>query len=143
MTGDAEDLGAGVLRPADRAPPRGAAAQDGRRHRDGLDIVDRRRAAIDADRGGEWRLQPRLALLALQALEQRGLLAADIGAGAAMQVDVVVPARAAGILADQPGGIGLVDRDLDVRGFVEELAADVDVAGVGAHGEAGHQAVSI
>ena len=55
-----------------------------------LDVVDRRRAAIEAHIGREWRLQPRHALLALEALEQRRLLAADIGAGAVMDVDVEV-----------------------------------------------------
>ena len=33
VAGDAEDLGAGVLRPADAGEPRGAAAQDGRHRR--------------------------------------------------------------------------------------------------------------
>ena len=36
-----------------------------------LDVVDRRRAAIEPDRRRERRLQPRQALLALEALEQR------------------------------------------------------------------------
>ena len=49
-----------------------------------LDVVDRGRAAIEADIGRERRLQPRLALLAFEAFEQRRLLAADIGAGAVM-----------------------------------------------------------
>ena len=71
VAGDAEDLGAGVVRPADAGEPGGAAAQDGRRDRDGLDIVDRGRAAIEPDRRRERRLQARLALLALEAFEQR------------------------------------------------------------------------
>ena len=41
-------------------------------------------AAIEADIGRERRLQPRLALLAFEAFEQRRFLAADIGAGAVM-----------------------------------------------------------
>ncbi len=67
-----------------------------------LDIVDRGRAAIEADIGREWRLQPRLALLALEAFEQRCLFAADIGAGAVMDVDVEVLAVVV-VLADQLG----------------------------------------
>src|SRR6185437_15062309 len=35
-------------------------------------------ASIEPDIGGEWRLEPRLALLAFQAFEQRGFFAADI-----------------------------------------------------------------
>ena len=50
-----------------------------------------------------------MALLALQAFEQRRLLAADIGAGAVMDVDVEVPAVHV-VLADQARLIGLVDR---------------------------------
>ena len=115
VAGDAEQLGAGVLRPAERREPGGAAPQDGRRDRDRLDVVDRGRAAVEADRRRERRLQARLALLAFEALEQRRLLAADIGAGAAMQVDVEIVARAAGVLADQAGLVGLVDRVLQMR----------------------------
>ncbi len=57
-----------------------------------FDVVDRRRAAVEADIGRERRLQPRLALLAFEAFQQRRLLAADIGAGAVMDVDVEVVA---------------------------------------------------
>ena len=49
-----------------------------------FDVVDRGRAAIEADIGRERRLQPRQALLAFEAFEQRGFFAADIGAGAVM-----------------------------------------------------------
>ena len=111
MAREAIDLSAGVTRPANAGKPSGTAPQNRRHHRDRLDVVDRRRAAVEADLRREWRLQARLALLALQALEQRGLLAADVGAGAAMEVDVVVPPRPAGVLADQPGGIGFRSRE--------------------------------
>ena len=112
MAGDAEDFCPGVARTADRREPRRAALQDRRRDGDRLDIVDRRRAAVEADLRRERGLQARLALLALEAFEQPGFLAADIGAGAAVQVHVDVVARAAGVLADQPGVVGLVDRGL-------------------------------
>ena len=62
--------------------------------------------------GRERRLQPRHALLAFQAFQQPGFLAADIGAGAAMQNDIEIPAGAAGVLADQPGRVGFLDRRL-------------------------------
>jgi hypothetical protein len=95
-----------------RREPVGAAAQDGRRDGDRLDVVDRRRAAVEADVGRERRLQARLALLAFEAFEQRGLLAADVGAGAVDARRGRSPSRAARVLADQPGVIGLVDRRL-------------------------------
>ena len=63
-------------------------AQDIGHHRDRLDVVDRGRAAVEADIGGKRRLQARLALLAFETFQQRRLLAADIGAGAVMHDDM-------------------------------------------------------
>ena len=111
VAGDAEELGAGIVGRAEAREPGRAAAQDGRRDGDRLDVVDRRRAAIEADIGRERRLHPRHALLALERLEHRGLFAADIGAGAVMDVEIERPAVDV-VLADQPGLIGLVDRRL-------------------------------
>ena len=108
MAGDLEQLGAGVLLAPEAGEPLRAAAEDGRDDRDALDIVDRGRAAIEASRPGR-RLQTR-ARLALQAFEHRRLFAADIGAGAAVDEQVEVVARARGILAEQAGVIGLGNR---------------------------------
>ena len=92
-------------KPANQAAPRrrmvGTTAID-------LDIVDRGRAAVEAGAGRERRLQARLALLALEALEHRRLFAADIGAGAAMDEQVEIVARFGGVLAEQAGVIGLL-----------------------------------
>ena len=107
VAGNAEQLGAGVVRPADAANQAAPRRMMSGRPRDGLDVVDRGRAAVEADIGRERRLEPRHALLAFQAFQQRGLLAADIGAGAVVDVEVEVEARAAGVLADQPGLVGL------------------------------------
>ena len=68
-----------------------------------------------------------------------GLFAADIGAGAVMDVDVERPAVDV-VLADQPGLVGLVDRRLQALALEDVFAAHVDVGGVGAHREAGDQA---
>src|SRR5206468_5355323 len=84
-------------------------------------------------------LEARHALLAFQAFEERGFLAADISARSAMQVDLVIPAGAASVFANETRLVGLVDRELHVRGFVVELAANIDVAGVGTHREAGDE----
>ena len=56
-----------------------------------------------------------------------------------VDVEIEVPAVDV-VLADQLGLIGLVDRGLQALALADELAADVDVAGVRAHGEAGDQA---
>jgi len=63
-----------VLAP-EAGEPVGAAAQDGGRDGHRLHVGHRGRAAVQAHVGREGRLEPRLALLALQALDQRGLLA--------------------------------------------------------------------
>ena len=122
-----------------RGEPRRAAPQDVGRDRDGLDVVDGGRAAVEADIGREWRLQPRLALLAFEAFQQRGLFAADIGAGAVCDIDVERPAVDV-VLADQLGLIGLIDRGLQMLALADEFAAHIDVAGMRAHREACEQA---
>jgi hypothetical protein len=93
--------------------------------RDALYIVDRGRAAIEARAGREWRLETRLALLALEAFEHRGLFAADVSARAAMHEDVEVIAGLAGVLADQAGLIGLLNSGLEDLGFIDIFAADM------------------
>ena len=104
-----------------------------------FDVVDGRRAAVEAHIGRERRLQPRQALLALEAFEQRRLLAADIGAGAV--VDVAVERVAVDVvLADQPRLVGLVDGALQRLALADVFAADVDVGGVRPHGEGGDEA---
>ena len=139
VAGNAEQLRAGVVRPADAGEPRGAAPHDVGHDRDALDVVDRGRAAVEAHVGRERRLQPRLALLAFEALQQRHLLAADVGAGAVMDVEVEVVAVDV-VLADELGLIGLVDRGLQVLALADEFAAHVDVARAAIHRAAGDQA---
>jgi hypothetical protein len=85
MAGDAVELGAGIVRPADAGEPGGAAPHDVWHLGDGLDIVDGGGAAIEPHIRRERRLEPRHALLAFEAFQQRRLLAADIGAGAVVQ----------------------------------------------------------
>ena len=135
MPRNAEQLGPGILRPPQRREPRGPAPQNRRRHRDALDVVHRGRAPVKPHGSRKWRLQPRHPLLALKALDQRGFLAANIGPGAAMQIAVEIPPGAAGILADQSGLVGLVDRRLQGHCLVVEFAADIDVAGMRPHRE--------
>ena len=136
---DAEELGAGVVLAAEAGEPARPAPQDRRRHGDRLDVVHGRRAAVEADIGRERRLQARLALLALEALEQRRFLAADIGAGAVVDDDVEVPpALVAG--AQEPRIVAFVDCRLERLALADVFAADVDVGVVGAHREAGDDA---
>ena len=138
MAREAEELGAGVVGAAERGEPGGAAAQNVGDDGDGLDIVDRGRCAIEPDIGGEWRFEPRHAFLAFEALEQRRLLAADIGARPVMQIELEVPAVDI-VLADQLGVIGLVDRRLQDLALADEFTANIDVGDMRPHGEGGQE----
>ena len=53
-------------------------------------------------------------LLSLEGFDEGGFLSADIGAGAAMQIDVKVVSAAAGVLPDQSGSVCFGDGDLSV-----------------------------
>ena len=139
VTRDAEELGAGVALAPERVEPRRAPPADGRRDRDRFHVGHGRGTAEEADGGGEGRLQPWLARLALERLDERRFLAAHVGAHAAVDEDVEVVARAARVLADEPGLVGFLDGALEDGGFVVELAADVDVGGAAVHGPAGDE----
>ena len=139
VAGNAKQFGPGIVRPANRGKPRRAAPHDVRHHGNGLDVVDRGRTTIKPNVGGKRRLQPRLAFLAFEAFQQRGFLAADVGPGAVVDVEVEIPAMDV-VLADQLGVVGLVDCGLQALALADEFAAHVDVAGMRAHGAAGDQA---
>ena len=108
VTGDVEQLGAGVPRPSERREPSSAAAANIRRDGHCFDVGDGGGAAEDAHVGGERRLQPRLALLALQTLDQGRFLAADVGACAPVDEHVEVVAAAAGVLSEKSFVISLI-----------------------------------
>ena len=139
VAGNVEKLGAGVVGFAQAGEPFGAAAQDRRGNSDGFDVVDRRRAAIEADVGGEWWFQARLAFFALQAFDQGRFLAADVSPHAPVDVKIELVAGLARVVADQAGVVGFVDGPLQGLGLTEKLAADVTVGGMSAHGQRGHQ----
>src|SRR5207244_1882321 len=82
----------------------------------------------------QWRLQPRHALLALEAFQQRRLFTADIGTCAMRHIEVERPAVDV-LLADQLRLIGLSDGGLQMLAFPDEFATDIDVAGMRAHRE--------
>src|SRR5690349_7154105 len=82
-------------------------------------------------RRGERRAQARLSATSFDRLEQRGLFAADVRAGAAMDDQVEVVARTHDVLAEDPGLVGLRSRALELPRRVSELAAAEDVHLVG------------
>ena len=93
-----------------RAIGRAALAQDERDVDERLDVVDDGRLAEQPDLDRERRLVARLAALALDRFEERGLLAADVRAGAAPDLDVEAAARAQDVVAEQAGGPRRADR---------------------------------
>jgi hypothetical protein len=127
VSGDAEELRALVALPSEPSEPRSTTTDDRRRDGNGLDVRDGGGATEESDVGGEGGLQPGLALLALDRLDERRLLSADVSTGSTVKVDVEVVAGTAGVLADETGLVRLLDRLLDVVRLLEELSTDVDV----------------
>ena len=104
------------------ARERRAAIQDDVRHvRQRLDVVDHGRLAEEPGVHRERRLVARLAAPPFDRFEDRRLFAADVGAGAAADLDVeTAPSR--------PAARRAVDRVLQARRRERVFAADVDEA---------------
>ena len=92
-------FGSGRALGADRRERRAAVEHDRRDVDQRLDVVDDGRLAEQPDLDRERRLVARLAALALDRLEERRLLAADVGAGAAPDLDVEGERRSRGCRA--------------------------------------------
>ena len=145
---DAEKLGAGAFAVADGGVPVPAVAYYRGHGGEGLHVVYHGGAAEQALYRREGRLQARLALEPFQGFQQGGLLAADIGPGAAVGEDLEIETGAEDVPADKAfrprGGYGLV-QELGLGG---ELAADVDIGvagpdGVGGYGHPLYQGVRV
>ena len=67
---------------------------------DSLDVGDGRRASEQPDISGERRLEPGLALLPLDRLDQSRLLSTNVRSGTPVQVDVEIVPGPTGVLAD-------------------------------------------
>ncbi len=134
--GDRDDLGPGRLLGAEALEPVGALGDDPRHVGERLDVVDQRRPAVEALDRREGRLQPRVAALALERVQQRRLLAADVGAGAAVDDQLEVAVGAEDVRPQVARLVRFGDRGVEDVGLVVVLAADEDegVAGVGGEG---------
>ena len=128
-----EDLGARALLGSNGGVPVGTPVHDGRQCREGLDVVDEGGAVVQPGHGRVWRLEPGLPALALEALEQRGLLATDVGTGTAVQRDVEWCTGAKGVWPEAPGRAALRDGALEDIPLVAVLAPHVDVRPLAAH----------
>ena len=96
-----------------------------------LHVVDRGGLAEQAGHRREGRLDARVAAAPLQRVHERRLLAADVGAGALVHVDVNGLARPHRVGAEDAGGICLLAGGLHLRQRLRVLAADVDVGHLG------------
>lgn len=101
VAADGEQLHARVVLATQTAEPLGAATQNRRRHRHRLAVRHRRRTPVQTRVGGEWRLQTRLALLALQRLQLRALFSAHVRSRAAVDEHVEVVSAAAGVATEE------------------------------------------
>ena len=141
VPGDRVDLRAGALLGAHAPEPVAAAQHDGGHAGDGLDVVDHGGRGVEARGGRERRLEPGLAAAALERVEQRRLLAADVGARAGVHDDVEVVARAEDVACrGSPSRTPRARRWRSRRMRVQRLAAHVDRAEVRADRVAGDDA---
>jgi hypothetical protein len=92
----------------------------------GLDVVHRGRLVEVAAGDGEGRADARPARLAFQRLDQRGFLAADIGAGAEVDLDVEIEALAEDVGTQQIGRAPCRQRRLQRFQQVAVFAAQVE-----------------
>jgi hypothetical protein len=97
-----------------------------RQVRQRLDVVDHRRLGVQTLDRRERRLDARHPALTFERLEQRGLFAADVRAGAAVNDDVEVEARALDVLPEEALGACVGDRLHHPVVAERELAADVE-----------------
>ena len=102
-----------------------------------LTVVGQPHTPIFAGNGGFSLGWP---FLAFKTFDQRHFLAADVGPCPAVNVDIVLPARTAGVFAEVARVVGFLNRGFKVLGLTNEFATDIDVASVRAHRETGNQA---
>jgi hypothetical protein len=140
VAADAVELGTAVLFRTETGEPLGAVEQHERHVAEGLDVVDRGRAVVQADDGGKRRFVAGLRPLALERLEQGGLFSGLVGAGAAVHVDVAVETGPQHVPAEKSPRVGVVNRPLENVLDVQELTADVDVGDRRADGVAADRA---
>ena len=115
-----------------RLVPRGAVVEDVRHRGERLDVVDRRGLSEQSRDRRERRLDARIAAAPLERIHQRRLFAADVGAGAAVHVNVDAVAAPHRVRAEDTGGVRLLHRRFHHAQRLGELTADVDVRDLGA-----------
>src|ERR1035437_2861085 len=139
VPGEAGHLGAAGFGNTERRERRAAIAQDGRDRAEGLHVIQDGRALERARDGGKRRADARDAALAFERFQQRRFLTALVGARAGVRVEIEIETRALDVLAEPALFVGLGEGLLHHFDEVAILAADIDVAGVRIHRQAGNQ----
>ena len=136
VAGELQRQRAARLAGTEVAVVRGAARQDDRDARQRNHVVDNGWLAEKSLDRGQRRPHTDLAALALEALEHRGFLAADVGTGPQAHLKLELPSAAHDVTAEiarlARGIQSLVERRIGVR----ILDAQIDVALGGTHGNA-------
>ena len=138
MSGDLEQFGAGAVEYPERSKPSAATSQNIGNTGDALNVIDRCRRTIDPAGRRKRRLEAGHAFFALDALQKRRFLTANVSTGTVVHDDVEVPAVDV-VLTDQLCGIGLIDRCLQMLALAHELAAYIDEGRMRSYGEGGEQ----
>src|SRR6476660_4892853 len=128
VAGHAEELRAGRAVGPGPGERRSGAEHDVEHVDERLDVVDHGRLAEQADLDREGRLVARLAALPLDRLEDRGLLAADVGACPTRDLDVEGEALTHDVVAQEAAGARLCERVVQPVTGLGILAAEVHVA---------------
>ena len=138
MSGEREDLDPGAVSRTQRFVPVGTFFDDQRQVGEGFNIIHHGWFAIQAVDGRERRADAGHAAFALDGLEQGGLFTADVSARAQMGINVQGILRAEEAVAQETGLLHF--RNLFIQNGCQrpELAAQVDVAGIGPDGIAGN-----
>jgi hypothetical protein len=132
VSADRKDLTAGGLVRAFAAEPIAAPLDHARGGEKGLDIVHHGRLIVEAAGHREGRALARDTALALERLDQRRLLAADVGARTQVDLDVEVEAVAAeNPRAEQALGATALQHRVEMRQEVTILAAQIEEAPTG------------
>ena len=139
VTTDAEKFGSLIPLTTEPRKPTGTSSANCRGDRDSLDVCNSGGTTEEANVCREGGFQPRFSLFALEGLDQGGFFAAYIGASTTMDVNVEIVSGTAGVFTDETGLVCLIDRLLQMSGFLEEFTTDVDIGSVRVHATTSHE----
>ena len=140
MPGNAQQTRPAVFRRTEIGVGSATLQEDVRDGRVGLDIVQYGGALERADLRRERRFEARIAALAFERFQQRGLLPALVRARARLRREIEIHAAALNVRAQPTVLVGRVQNLIQMLDEVTVFAANVDPAALGADGAGGNQA---